>query len=203
MKLIAQGAEAKLFKDNNQLIKHRIKKDYRIDEIDEKLRKQRTRKEAKILYKLSEFGFTPKPISPEKKKIKKATDKITMDFIDGITLRDCLNKKNYKKLATELAQKIAILHNKNIIHGDLTTSNFIYKNKIYIIDFGLSYESTKVEDKAVDLHLLHQALKSKHSEFYKEMFNEFLKVYKKQTTNSKQILERLDKVSKRGRYKKK
>ena len=41
------------------------------------------------------------------------------------------------------------------MHGDLTTSNFIfYKNQIYIIDFGLSQNSIKPEDHAVDLRLI-------------------------------------------------
>lgn len=32
------------------------------------------------------------------------------------------------------------LHQQGIIHGDLTTSNMILKdNKLYLIDFGLSY----------------------------------------------------------------
>jgi tRNA A-37 threonylcarbamoyl transferase component Bud32 len=34
----------------------------------------------------------------------------------------------------------------------------ILKDRIFFIDFGLSFESTKFEDKAVDLHLLRQAL---------------------------------------------
>jgi len=47
--LIAQGAEAKLFKEDGFLIKERIKKSYRLPFLDKKLRKLRTRKEAKII----------------------------------------------------------------------------------------------------------------------------------------------------------
>ena len=39
-KLIAQGAEAKIFLDKDKIIKQRVEKDYRIKEIDGKLRKQ-------------------------------------------------------------------------------------------------------------------------------------------------------------------
>ena len=41
-KLLAQGAEAKIFlnEKNNLVTKDRIKKSYRIKEIDEKIRKQ-------------------------------------------------------------------------------------------------------------------------------------------------------------------
>ena len=58
MKIIARGAEAVLYKENNSLIKERIKKSYRIPEIDIPLRKIRTRREAKILEKLS-FSVAP------------------------------------------------------------------------------------------------------------------------------------------------
>ena len=43
--LIEQGAEAKIFKENNLIIKERIPKDYRLKELDEKIRKQRTKRE--------------------------------------------------------------------------------------------------------------------------------------------------------------
>ena len=34
--------------------------------------------------------------------------------------------------------------------------------KVFIIDFGLGFISPKIEDKAVDLHLIKQALEAKH-----------------------------------------
>lgn len=198
MELIAQGAEAKLYKDDGKLVKERIKKGYRIKELDDSLRKKRTKREAKILEKISSFGFTPKVIYKDDKS------KITMDFIEGKTLRDCLDKENYKQMMHELGKKIAILHNNNIIHGDLTTSNFIFSNKdkqIYFIDFGLSFESHKIEDKTVDLHLLRQALESKHYKIWQECFEEMLKSYQKEAKDGKEVIERLEVVEKRGRYK--
>lgn len=195
MELIAQGAEAKLYHDGKDLIKERVKKSYRISEIDDSLRKKRTRKEAKILDKISKLGFSPKVISNDEKI------RIVMEFIQGKTLRDCLTKDNYKELMQELGKKIAILHNNDIIHGDLTTSNFIYNKQIFFIDFGLSFESNKIEDKAVDLHLLKQALESKHYQIWEECFKEALKAYEKECKHSKEVLKRLETVEKRGRYK--
>ena len=57
MKLIAQGAEAKLYEHEDYIIKDRIKKSYRVSEIDSKLRIKRTRREAKILQKLEDLNF--------------------------------------------------------------------------------------------------------------------------------------------------
>ena len=69
----------------------------------------------------------------------------------------------------------------------------------YLIDFGLSFISTKTEDKTVDLHLMKQALEAKHFQNAKKLFIAFKKGY--QWKDSKKILERLIIVEKRGRYK--
>ena len=52
MVIVARGAEAVLRKEGKILIKNRISKGYRIRKIDEKIRKLRTRSEAKLLMKL-------------------------------------------------------------------------------------------------------------------------------------------------------
>ena len=130
MKLLAQGAESKLFLDGNKVIKDRFRKTYRIKEIDERLRKARTKREAKILDKLQKINFpTPRLIKNDQKNI------IEMDFIDGKLLKNILNNKNCVKLSREIGEKVAILHNNNIIHHDLTTSNMIFNNEIFFIDF--------------------------------------------------------------------
>ena len=76
----------------------------------------------------------------------------------------------------------------------------IFKKKVYFIDFGLSFFSEKAEDKAVDLHVLKEALESKHYETGGKAFKLVLDSYSKEAKNSKDILERLDIVEKRGRY---
>ena len=198
MKLIAQGAEAKLYRTDGKLVKDRIKKSYRIREIDNRLRKFRTKREGKILIKLASIGFaSPKFIDSDEK------EKLVMEFIKGKTLRDVIDSKNYAKLMKELGKKIAILHNNDIVHGDLTTSNFIFHKEIYFIDFGLSFVSDKIEHKAVDLHLLKQALESKHYEFWEKAYKIVLEAYKKEEKQGKDILERLEQVETRGRYKRK
>ncbi len=198
MKRIGDGAEAIIYQNKNIVLKDRIKKSYRLEQIDNKLRKFRTRREAKLLGKLSKLGFTPKLVDSDDKNMQ-----IKMEFIDGPRLRDVLNANNFRKYCPEIGKKIAILHNNNIIHSDLTTSNMVVKDKIYFIDFGLSYESQKIEDKAVDLHLLKQALESKHHKIFKKAFQEVLNSYQKEIKQSSEILKRFKKVEARGRYKKK
>ena len=196
MKLIAQGAESKLFLEENKVVKNRFMKTYRIKEIDERLRKFRTKREAKVIGKLQAIDFPcPKVI------INNEKDTIEMEFIDGELLKNILNKKNCIKLSKEIGEKIAIFHNNDIIHGDLTTSNMIFNKEIYFIDFGLSFFSRKIEDKAVDLHLLKEALESKHSEIWEESYKATLESYEEKAVDSKDVLKRLEVVEKRGRYK--
>ena len=129
-----------------------------------------------------------------------------MEYIKGDLLKDRLddyNKEKMLKVCKEIGEEVAGLHDKNIIHGDLTTSNMILKDdKVYFIDFGLGFFSAKEEDKAVDIRLFKQALESKHYKHFDICFNAFLQGYKK-SENSKQVLARLDKVELRGRYKRK
>ena len=190
MKEIGRGAEAVLYEDKNTIIKHRLKKNYRIEEIDESLRKFRTKREAKLLQKVPIPA--PKLISTDNK------EKIVMSKINGEKLRDVLDKK--PELAREIGEKLAKLHDAGIIHGDLTTSNMILDKEIVFIDFGLSFHSIKAEDKAVDIHLFKQALESKHFKIKEQAYKEFLNGYKK-ANGYDQIMQRLEKVELRGRYK--
>lgn len=196
-KLIAQGAEAKLYLEDSKIIKNRIRKDYRIKEIDNRLRKSRTRREAKVLSKLGAINIPgPRLIDCDEK------ERIVMEYIDGPKLRDILEGSNYVKICEDIGKKIAMLHNNTIIHGDLTTSNLVFKDEVYFIDFGLSFFSHKIEDKAVDLHLLKQALESKHYKIWEKCFNAVLHAYRKEAKDAEHILKRLKEVEERGRYKK-
>jgi Kae1-associated kinase Bud32 len=195
-KIIQQGAEAiiSLNKDNH-ILKKRIKKSYRISELDNKIRKSRTKAESKIMTKLKSIIPVPTIISTDK-------ENIIMEFINGKKLSDHLEKLDYKEISKQIGQNLTLLHNQDIIHGDLTTSNMIYKdNKVYLIDFGLGFHSYKIEDKAVDLHLLKQALEAKHYQIAKKCINIILKNYK--PDKYKLILERIPMIESRGRYKKK
>jgi TP53 regulating kinase-like protein len=198
-KILQQGAEAIILKKKEDVIKRRVKKSYRISEIDEKIRRLRTRSEAKLLTKASKIISIP-----EIKDIDEKTKEIIMDYIDGEKLSDHLDKfplKKQKDVCKLIGKSVAKLHDADIIHGDLTTSNMILKDKkLYFIDFGLGFNSHKFEDKAVDLHLLRQALEAKHFKHWEILFQDVLKGYSESKDN-KIVLERLKAVEKRGRYK--
>ena len=199
LKLIQQAAEAKILQYGERVVKDRIKKSYRLPIIDQKLRKQRTKREFKLLEKASKLIPIPELIKTDEK------EKIEMQFLKGKKLSESLDKlANNLEICNLIGKQIALLHDKDIIHGDLTTSNMILSDKdkrLYFIDFGLGYISSKIEDKAVDLHLIKQALEAKHFRHYQNFFRAVLRGYKA-SKNYQATLNRFEEVEKRGRYKK-
>jgi Kae1-associated kinase Bud32 len=195
MKLIAQGAEAKIYRDKNKLIKDRIKKSYRLQVIDSKLRISRTKAEARLISRAARAGV------PVPRVIDVGKTKLEIEFLDGPKLRDWIDSqkdlKKVKKVLKELGKLTDKMHAANVIHGDMTTSNIIYLDKPYFIDFGLGTFSERLEDKAVDLHLFKECLKSKHYEHWLICWKAFKQGYK-----NEKVFEQLEKVESRGRYKK-
>ncbi len=344
--VVSQGAEAIILldKENNQIIKQRIPKLYRIKELDNKIRKHRTKVETKLLEKAGKIISVPKVIKTNEKE-----KEIIMEFIDGEKLSEHLDKFELKKqleICKKIGESISKLHHEGLIHGDLTTSNMILKednsyqtadnfkkqlteikklnfpigeyalfgscplgvrgirdsrdidmvvdellwkklaekykvekfetgptrkkfikigeievypdwlpwlpntkeliqtadiiegvpfvklkyvlewkktfgrekdrkdvklikkyqssnqDKVYLIDFGLGYQNGKHEDKAVDLHVLKQALEAKHFLHWEKLWNAVKTGYQKANkTDSKKVLERLTAVERRGRNK--
>ena len=239
-KIIQQGAEAIIIqeKKSNLIIKRRIKKAYRIQELDDSIRKLRTRSESKLLEKAGKLIPIPKIIKTDEKN-----KEIIMEFIQGQNLSENLDnfpEKKQLEILKIIGENTAKLHNSNIIHGDLTTSNMIYvedidkkkskkvdsnKNSsvinnsnldintkttnfnVLFIDFGLGFHSNKIEDKAVDLHLIKEALEARHFKNWEKLFKAFEKGYKNQKNTgfkeAEQVINRLKKVESRGRYKEK
>lgn len=193
MKQISQGAEAIIYQDEEKVIKERVSKGYRLPIIDKKLRRSRTKAESKIIKKLKDIIPVPEILETDNE------EKIEMQFIEGKKLSEHLEKEDWKSILKQLAETLTKLHDQDLIHGDLTTSNMILKdNLVYLIDFGLGFHSHKIEDKAVDLHLLKQALDAKHFSIFPEAFDIILKNYKAKEYDL--IIKRIDTIEKRGRY---
>jgi len=202
--IISVGAEAKIFLDGNKLIKERVSKGYRHPKLDCQIRKSRTKHEGKILFKAKKLGINvPEIFNDSKKGEPFSKFNLELEFIPGERLSETLNDyKESTKFETmkKIGEQTALLHKNNIIHVNLTTSNTIlFEDKVFIIDFGLGCISTKIENKAVDLHLIKQALEAKHFKNHEDLFREFCNGYK--FKESDKILERLAAVEKRGRYK--
>ena len=163
MEMIKRVAEAEIYlsswRGRKVVIKRRIRKKYRIEKIDSQIREQRTKREALLIISARKAGVSV-PIIYDVRLQRK---EIVMQYIEVERLKDVIDTKSkewQKKICYMIGKSIANLHKNSIIHGDLTTSNMIYKNgKLYFIDFGLGSKSKEIEDMGVDLHLLMEAFK--------------------------------------------
>ena len=203
MQIIQRGAEAILYLEErdgeNVLVKDRIPKGYRIPQLDEKMRTQRTRHEENLILKARRAGVKAPNV------LEAGKSRIVMEWIQGSKIKDSLNsmeKVRRMQVYRLMGESIGKLHASGIIHGDLTTSNMIFKdNGLYIIDFGLGKISGKIEDQAVDLYLLYEALKSMHLKLMEEAWKNILKAYKQNYAKSNEVLARIVKIERRRRYK--
>ncbi len=196
-KLIFEGAEARTFlikKFGRKIIeKHRTNKKYRNKKLDEKIRKHRTRDEANLIHKAKLAGIR----TPVLFEVQKEKGIILMEFIKAKKIKEQINELK-KKDFLELGKQISLLHKNQIVHGDLTANNILFKEKLFFIDFGLGFNSKKIEDFAVDLLGFKRTFLSSHPEKKKE-WKWIEKGYLK-SKHGKTVIKRIQEVEKRGRY---
>ena len=202
MKLINRGAEADVYSTmwdkKKAILKIRKVKSYRNSLLDQKIRKQRTTRESQIISQVKSFGIsTPLIYFMDINKCS-----ILMQYIDGKIVRD-LKGNDIVKVCSEIGQIVGTMHKNGIMHGDLTTSNFILdKKKLFLIDFGLASRTEKPDDHAVDLRLFKEILNSAHAEVMEKSWKNFQRGYSKAVgmKYSKKILNLVAVIESRGRY---
>ena len=187
---LTSGAEATVHLKDGIIIKERVPRRYRLMELDERIRKERTRAEARLMSEARRVGV-PTPIIYD---INGST--IKMEYIEGQPIKNIMSTE----LSERVGEIVGRLHSGGIIHGDLTTSNMILHNdKIYLIDFGLAFVSRIVESQGVDVHVLFQTFESTHKD-HEKLIEAFCKGYGKTFGNADEVLKRVKEIEKRGRY---
>lgn len=202
MQIIKKGAEADIYsikwEKSKAILKIRKKKNYRNSILDSNLRNQRTIKESQILCEAKSFGI-PTPLVYF---VNLNESSIIMQYIPGTPIHDLPNSK-ILCLSKQMGYLVGLMHKNGLMHGDLTTSNFIlFQNKVYVIDFGLSQKTIKPEDHAVDLRLIKEILNSAHAKIMKMAWKSFLTGYKSVIGSSKylRIINLVSDIESRGRY---
>jgi TP53 regulating kinase and related kinases len=197
-RLIKKGAEADIFViqwgDQKAVSKVRTPKAYRHPELDGAIRKQRTVHEANFISAAKRAGVA----SPFVYFVDPVNSEIIMEYVSGQNVRDALTPA----LCREMGRYSALLHANNVIHGDLTTSNFIHDGKrLVLLDFGLAYYSERTEDAATDLRLIKEVFASAHVKS-RGAFEKFTEGYRSVAGKKRtdRILENVREIEQRGRY---
>lgn len=221
-RMVAQGAEGRIydtvFLTKPTIVKERLIKRYREPSLDRKINKHRLLLEARCMFRCIKSGV----LTPAVYMIDVDNLRLYIEKIEGITIKDLLRsiatvqiKEEmeveqsvdnivYPNECLEWAKKIGValgkMHDIDIVHGDLTTSNMMLNSggNIVMIDFGLAGKSTNVEDKAVDLYVLERAFISTHPGS-EDIVKEILQNYVISSTKSASTMQRLEQVRLRGR----
>jgi TP53 regulating kinase-like protein len=205
--LIKKGAEASIYLSywygKEVIIKSRKTKKYRHSILDQKIRRFRTIHEPQFINEAKKAGVsTPLIFQVDTKNMI-----IIMELIRGKQIKYILQNQSREEradLCRRIGELVAKLHSHNIIHGDLTTSNFILsnENRLVLVDFGLAERQIEIETKGVDLHLMKRGLQSTHNQIAQECFRNVLIGYSEYIGQSftKVILKKIGEIERRGRY---
>ncbi|SPO35145.1 related to p53-related protein kinase [Pseudozyma flocculosa] len=142
---------------------------------------------------------------------------------------EVLSHEDQVKLMQLIGRQLATMHEADIVHGDLTTSNMMLRSRasggaggktvidlardeVVLIDFGLSSVSAFPEDKAVDLYVLERAFASTHpasEDLFKTVLDSYAEEVTRRSSSRKggkgkpnrwdEVRKRLEEVRLRGR----
>jgi TP53 regulating kinase-like protein len=185
-KPVSRGAEASIraveWLGWSAYLKDREAKTYRPKSLDERLRKERTRTEVRLLVEARRLGVRT-PIIYDLDLVK---HRIILEALPGQTLKEILdaNPADLTKLEEPLhsfGEALGRLHAGGISHGDLTSSNVMFPDgpsaAPAFIDLSMGSRSPGVEELAIDLHLVEEDLRAIHpkgDELLKSFFEGYL-----------------------------
>lgn len=189
-RLVNEGAESRLYIDKvlgcEVVIKERQQKAYRAPELDADIRKNRTKREARIMERLKRAGVRVPTL------IAVSAYEIYMERIDGVLLKDMAKKST--GLFAAAGKTLAAVHDADVAHGDFTPANIMVSGgRIILIDFGLSEATNSIEEKALDLLLMKRSIT-------KAQYSTFIGHYSKAYAEAAKTTRRLEAIERRGRY---
>ena len=200
-RLLYSGAESEIWlgtwMNRRAVLKQRLPKGYRNEELDGELRRSRTLREALSLHECKAAGVR----APYVYHVSPKTSSILMSHIDGKTLTESLREREREWLRPA-GESVGKLHAEGLSHGDLTPSNLLIRGGgIVLVDFGLSERTNDVEKFAEDLNVMMGALRSLIGEGWESYWEEFESGYLGVSSPvCRDAVERLKLVRARGRY---
>jgi len=198
-KTVITGAEATVVIDNESVTKRRNPRAYRHPELDERLRRDRTRSEARLTSSARRVGV-PAPLVRD---VDLEDTQLRVQRVGDRELREAVTPSRVRQVSHHLAR----LHGAGLVHGDPTTRNVRVRTgasgaespepSVFLIDFGLGYHSDHPEDHAMDLQVLRQSLTGTEAAAA-ELVDIVEEAYRE--SGDPAVVERLGSIEARGRY---
>ncbi len=192
-----QGAEATVRFDGDRVIKERVPRSYRHPTLDERLRTERTRQEARLTSEARRHGV-PTPLVRD---VDPQEARIVFQRVGDADLREGLSESR----VTDVGRWLARIHNAGFVHGDPTTRNVRVgshddqTDQTFLIDFGLGYYTQEAEDHAMDLHVLAQSLAGTADD-PETLLSAAEDAYRAESDHAGAVFASLDDIEGRGRY---
>jgi len=166
---VSEGAEAVIRSVDwwgfPALLKARGAKKYRPKSLDDRLRRERTRTEARLLVEARRLGVrTPIIYDLDLERCQ-----LVLEELPGPTLKAILQDAAVPPAAVAQAvrtfgESLGRLHAGRISHGDLTSSNVLFPEgpagPAAFLDLSMGSRSPGVEELGIDLHLVEEDLKA-------------------------------------------
>ncbi len=182
---VSRGAEAALHAVEwlglPALRKDRETKTYRPKNLDERLKRERTRNEVRLLTEARRLGVR----TPILYDIDLPNHRLILEQLPGPTLKELLEaaKEDPSAVAPSvraLGFAIGRLHAGGLSHGDLTSSNVLFPQGSTgapaLLDLSMGARNAGVEEKGIDLHLIDEDLQALHPKGA-ALFRAFLEGY--------------------------
>ena len=185
-----RGAEALVEVGPERVTKRRLPKPYRHPVLDERLRGERTRSEARLTSEARRVGV-PTPVVLD---VDDAEATLVFETVGDADLRDALTESGVR----DVGRHLATLHRAGFVHGDPTPRNArTAPDRTYLVDFGLGYYTDDYEDYAMDLHVFEQSVGGTADDA-ERLVEAFESAYRE--TGEARVLDRLREIEGRGRY---
>ncbi|WP_058993939.1 bifunctional N(6)-L-threonylcarbamoyladenine synthase/serine/threonine protein kinase [Haloarcula sp. CBA1127] len=192
-----QGAEATVRFDGDRVIKERVPRSYRHPTLDERLRIERTRQEARLTSEARRNGV-PTPLVRD---VDPQESRIVFQRVGNTDLREGLSEAR----VADVGRWLARIHDDGFVHGDPTTRNVRVgshgeqADRTFLIDFGLGYYTQEAEDHAMDLHVLAQSLAGTADD-PETLLSAAEDAYRTESDHADAVFASLDDIEGRGRY---
>lgn len=197
--LIKRGAEASVYGTEwfgrPAVSKVRTPKPYRHPALDARLRHRRTLREAKMLCSVKSLGIR----APLVYLVDPLRHIIVMERVPGVPIHS-MPDRTILKHCHSMGRIAGLLHSAGMIHGDLTTSNFLLAGEPWLIDMGLSRRASKPEDWATDMRLVKEILNSAHAAICDVAWDLILEGYAETMPEWERVRRLVSIIESRGRY---